>query len=106
MQTLVRACPDFRFEETEPAYPSPIRPHRAEPRARAQVMRLPPAPPWRSQVVRVQLKIGTHRLGQRGAAVDLAASLRIAPCGAPRQAGPAEDGDSLPSRAGTPRTHL
>ena len=25
METLVRACPDFRFEETEPAYLSPTR---------------------------------------------------------------------------------
>lgn len=25
METLERACPDFRFEETEPAYPSPSR---------------------------------------------------------------------------------
>lgn len=25
METLVRACPDFRFEETEPAYPSVTR---------------------------------------------------------------------------------
>jgi hypothetical protein len=25
MEMLVRACPDFRFEETEPAYPSPAR---------------------------------------------------------------------------------
>src|SRR5437764_3379446 len=106
MQTLVRACPDFRFEETEPAYPSPIRPHRAEPRARAQVMRLSPAPPWLSQVVRVLLKIGTHRSGQRGAAVILVGSFRIAPCGAPRQAGAAGDGDSRASRGGTPRQHL
>jgi len=45
METLVRACPDFRFEETEPAYPSLARPKAIAPWRFTGTMTGPLVPP-------------------------------------------------------------
>jgi SnoaL-like domain len=45
MQTLVRACPDFRFEETEPACRSPARPKAIAPWRFTGTMSGPLIPP-------------------------------------------------------------
>ena len=45
METLVRACPDFRFEETEPAYPSLTRPKAIAPWRFTGTMTGPLIPP-------------------------------------------------------------
>jgi hypothetical protein len=45
METLVRACPGFRSDETEPAYPSPTRPKAIAPWRFTGTMTGPLIPP-------------------------------------------------------------